>query len=319
MNDDENKNKEDENEKLLCTLPVLDNAIISPVVKNAIKNIEINNKKIDVLGQQILNKKNQLFQQAQSRVLPIANSFNLSAIEDIGQLVKRATKYMTPLLQIFSDFKEMQENTHSSMNFTRYQKELEKYYWALPYKMDKDRLLSILNEVNSEKEFDDFMKSYFTIDVVNSLFEELNLNFSGEHKMILEQSEIAFNHELYAIANMALYALIDNKLSILVKNKRIVKRKGILVPILESFNDVLLSEINLSDLLVLTILSNNIDKLFESKNFSNYEINTIKSTRRHLTQHGVSFSNEKIECLMLFNTLYNIVEIMPILENFVVK
>lgn len=219
---------------------------------------------------------------------------------------KVANNFIAPFYELSLEIEEAKKNPESLINYLEYVKKLSDYFWAMPYQIDGKSLKYIFENVNSEQEFDTYMQEYFTDEKIDSIFQDIQSKISENHQVILEQIIAAFKNNYYALINNSLISIIDNELSFYIENKRETTRKNIFTPIIKDLKDVPIKECNWINIIFLEMLENNIKIIFDFIHFDNISITTKKTIRRHTTQHGVMYSNEKIDSLMLINTLYNI-------------
>ena len=115
-----------------------------------------------------------------------------------------------------------------------------------------------------------------------------------KHKEILSQIEYSYNNENYALANTGLFSVIDSLCGYFVKNN-CTYRKNMFESIIEAekkkSNDYI-------HILILSMVNSNINFLYRK------DQTTHKLARRHLSQHGESFSNNKIDTILLLHTTY---------------
>ena len=64
------------------------------------------------------------------------------------------------------------------------------------------------------------------------------------------------------------------------------------------------------------MVNNCINKLNEPININKVIIKTSKKVRRHPSQHGIKFSNSRIDSLMLLNLLYYIINLKDNLKKY---
>lgn len=216
---------------------------------------------------------------------------------------------LIPMQQFAQKIEELKNDPDSLLNYMSYVKNLSNYFWAMPYGIDTTELKSIFENVKSEKEFDDYMKKYFTNQKLQQLFNDIKIKISRKHITIFKQIEQAFYNRQYSLINNAIISIIDDELSYYNYNKKETKRKDILHPIIEEYEKEDISKCNWLNLFYLEILNNNINLLFDNVDFNNISINNNKAIRRHATQHGKKYSNKKIVSIMLLNTLYNLLYI----------
>lgn len=219
---------------------------------------------------------------------------------------KIINNFIYPFYELSLEIEEAKKNPESLINYLEYVNKLSNYYWAMPYNIKGENLKEIFEQINSEQEFDVYMNEYFTDDKIENIFEDIQNKISENHKVVFEQIIGAFKLEYYALVNNAIISIIDDELSFYIQNKRETTRKGLFEPILEKLKRTPIEECNWINIIFLEILDNNIKTIFQKIVFDNIEITTKKQIRRHTTQHGKLYSNERIDTLMLINTLYNI-------------
>lgn len=174
----------------------------------------------------------------------------------------------------------------------------------MPYNIDTAELKHIFEYVSTEKEFDDYMKKYFTKQKFQNLFNDIKLKLQKKHIIIFRQIEQSFYNRQYALINNSIISIIDDELSYYNYDKKETKRKNILCPIIEEYKNKDVSQCEWLDLFYLEMLNNNLNLLFDNVDFRKIVINNNKTIRRHATQHGKKYSNQKIVSIMLLNTLY---------------
>lgn len=230
---------------------------------------------------------------------------------DISKMINGA---MLPLMNVFKDLEENRKNPESIISYFDYMKKLSKYYWAFPYDIAGEELKGIFENVNTEKEFDQYIQKYFTKERTKQLFKDIEDKIT--EKEIFKQIKFAFENECYALINNSVISIIDNELGYYIYDKTITKRKDVFKPILDIYKNVPINECNWFNVIILEMLNNNINVIFENIKFDKIQISTEKKVRRHTSQHGKLFSNEKVDSLMLINTLYNIIFIKDYLEQY---
>lgn len=267
-------------------------------------------KQLNKMVEPIREKSQQIqdfFKRMSEQVSNFANLFNSSKIYD---------SFLLPIKQLSLQLEEAKKDPDSIMNYLLYVDDLSKYFWAMPYDIDTATLKKIFENVNSEKEFDDYMKKYFDKRKLQNLFSDIKLKISKKHIIIFGQIEQGFYNKQYALINNAIISIIDDELAYYIFNKGETKRKDIFTPIIEEFNKKDIDECNFLDLFYLEMLNNNLNILFDNVDFSNIVINNNKDIRRHTTQHGKKYSNKKIVSIMLLNTLYNLLYIKDNLKEY---
>ncbi len=240
--------------------------------------------------------------------------FNLRI--DLSNSFNFITDYMKgPSLAFQKAIEEAKKDPDNIWNYIDYKNALKNFLWAFPYDISTDELKRILSNVHDEREFDVFMKTYFDNTKVNKMIEDIQYQLRGQQLTLFKQAVFAYKNKKYSLANMAIISLIDYTLSYYLENKKTTARKGILDPIINELFEIDLNEYGPFSL-QLAMLGNNIDIVFENMDFNGYAISTHKKVRRHPSQHGFAFSNKKIDSLMLFNLLFNILSTKKELRNY---
>ncbi len=217
------------------------------------------------------------------------------------------TDYMKSFYESVDTFNTAGENAKSNpnsfYNYYEYQKRLDTYHWAWPYQITAEELKDLLEKATNEEQFDKLMVSFFNKQKMENILCDIECQLPRKQKTIFKQIENSYKNRDYAIINLALCSIIDNLLSVLLKNKGCTKRIGILTPILKYYSEnYSLSEV--SFLFELHMLANNLDMIFGNYDFSQkIIIDSNKKARRHLASHGVMYSNRKSDSIMLLNTL----------------
>ncbi len=239
-------------------------------------------------------------------------------VEKIQPLIEIMTDYYikyTPYLEkLGKAINEAINNPDSLINWYNYGKKLSDYLWTIPFDIESTDLNKIFEQINSEKEFDDYIDKYFTDKKINSLFLSIENILPSKHKLIFKQLKQAFFNRSYALMIIGIMAIIDDLCSYFLINKEQSGRQGLFVPII---NDLDKKDFNNFLILDLMILSNNIDVIYESVEFNGkIRIDTHKKARRNPCMHGKTFSNRKIDALMLLNTMYNLLIICKELKEY---
>lgn len=221
-----------------------------------------------------------------------------------------------PIKILSLSLEEEKKDPDSFINYLAYVRYLSVYFWAMPYNIDTSELKFIFENVNSEKEFDSYMRKYFNKDKLESLFAAIKTKINRKHFIIFKQIEQGFYNKEYALINNAIISIIDDELSYYNYKKSDTKRIDILYPIIEDLEGKSKKNINPLDLFYLEMLNNNINVLFDDVNFNNIIIDNNKAVRRHTVQHGKKYSNQRIVSIMLLNTLYNLLYIKEDLKSY---
>lgn len=224
--------------------------------------------------------------------------------------------FSSVLQEIDKDILEASNNPNSVFNYNKYEKRLNDWHWAWPYEIDADTLFSMLQTVHCEKEFDEAMLKFFTDEKINKMIIEAKNKVAKHHKVLLSQVENGIRNRNYALVNNALMSIIDNSLSIYLEDKGCVARKNIFKPIIEHYENYSLDQIK-AFIFDLCMLSNNINFVFDNVDFTKkIDLKTNKVARRHAALHGFSYSNKKVDTIMLLNTLAALMKIRPYLQYF---
>lgn len=250
-------------------------------------------------------------------------------IENVSTVVSGISKilstidvsaYMKSFKESFSTFfnalEEARKNPYSYLNFMDYEKKLNDFHWAWPYGITSEEMKELLENATDEQEFDKLMMSFFSKKRVNQMCEYALSHLTRKHKKMFLQIMEAYNQRQYALINNAIFSIIDNLLSVVLKNKGKTTRKGILQPIIRYYsNNYGLADVGF--IFQLQMLSNNINLIFDNYDFAkNKKIDTHKKVRRHLAAHGVNYSNRRCDSVMLLNTLTSLLDNMKYIEPF---
>ncbi len=210
---------------------------------------------------------------------------------------------------------EANDNPNSTLNYYRYLKQLKAFHWAWPFNISTNELKILVEQANNEKEFDSIISSFFSENIIQEMLLYIRNNIPRKHKVMFKQIVEAYNNKHYALINNAVFPIIENILGILVDDKRCVSRRGLLHPIIKFYSDnYCLSDIYF--IFPLQMLSNNIDLIFEKSDFKKVTINTNKKVYRHLSAHGYMCSNNRVDTIMLLNTLAALLINMPYIAPF---
>lgn len=231
-----------------------------------------------------------------------------------------SSEFMKKISEVWSeigeDIRQASVDPNSVFNYSKYEKRLNEMHWAWPYGVETAEVYNILKEVNNEKDFDSIMLNIFDENKICDMLELSRKNVAKHHKVLIEQVEIGIKNKQYALVNNAIMSVIDNSLSVYLCDKGTTTRKGIMQPIIEYYENCPLAEIA-HYIYDLCMLSNNVDFVFESVDFNQkIRINSNKVARRHTALHGVKYSNNRIDTIMLLNTLVALLELKPFLKFF---
>ena len=254
----------------------------------------------------------------------LANIFKSSLTEPLQQLtnlqkeladfINKQTNLIPPFLKALSNaLEEVKANPDSRLSWLNYYDTLAEYFWIFPYKMTTEQLHELLKNISEEKDFDSYMKKYFTkgkvIEITNDIRSMLE---NKNQKDFFDQIIFSYNNKKYALANVGLTSVIDNALSFYLNDKTKTKRRYIFEPIIDDLNS---KNENSQLLFIVMMLNSNINLLYTR--FTNkYSIHTRKKARRHAFAHGKLYSNNKVDALMLLNTLYYILLLQQELKEY---
>ena len=210
---------------------------------------------------------------------------------------------MTPYFKELAEaLQTAKDNPDSLMNWINYCEKLEEYLWAFPFDIKSEELKNILEKVNSEEEFDKYMIKYFDDSKIAELKDNIVLMLPYKHKVTFKQIMESFFNKNYALCNLGITAIIDDLCTFFLKDKGCLKRNNLFLPIIE---DVDKKTNDNFKAIPLIILNANINKIYENVNFNKrISISTHKKTRRSTNQHGKKFVNNKLDTIMLLNTIY---------------
>jgi hypothetical protein len=219
--------------------------------------------------------------------------------------------------ELSKTLEKARENPNSLLNWIEYSEKLSEYIWTIPYDISSDELKKLTSIVNSEKEFDKYMLKYFDKDKLEKMFNEILSRIPYKHKTILKQIRNSFYQKNYALANTGILSVIDELCSQFLSNKGCVKRKDILLPIVEIIDN---TSDNNFEVIPILVLNDNINVIYENVDFNKrIKIKTNKKVRRNPSQHGKYFSNRKIDTIMLLNTIYYLLMVMDTYKQYVGK
>lgn len=235
----------------------------------------------------------------------------VNAISPIQETIQSLIKSLIPIInqvansipdissyfgELANTIKELQKNPDNIFNWIEFSKSLSNYFWLPPYLMESSQLMKLLKTVECEQQMDEELEKYFTEQIINELLDEIiNKSFS-KHEEIMIQIKKAYNNKSYALVNTGLFSVIDSLCSFFVLNKKKNTYR------INLFEPILRVEERESDdyyaILILSMVNDNINFLYSKNNCSH------KIARRHPSQHGEFFSNNKIDTIMLLHTTY---------------
>lgn len=247
-------------------------------------------------------------------------------VKPIQEMTKRFEEITRPLVdtvknlnfvinpyfyEIAEKIRKAEENPDSLLNWIEYSEKLEKYFWTFPFEMKSEELKYVLQNVNSEKEFDKYMLKYFSKAKISKLEKSILEMLPHKHKIMFKQIMNSFYNKNYGIANLGITAIIDDLCTYFLEDKGCSSRKDLFLPIIEKVDD---GSNDVFEVIPLVIINANINVLYESIDFrKRITLSTHKTARRNPGQHGKKFSNKRLDTIMLLNTIYYI---LVVIEKF---
>ena len=233
----------------------------------------------------------------------------------INQIVESQKELMNSLMSnisnnnplfesLFKSLEEAKANPNSVYSWANYYDQLSEFFWIMPYKMSADELHEILSTVTTEKEFDRYIAKYFNKDKINFLISDIKKLINRKQDLkLFEQIVLAYDNKSYALASIGIMCIIDNLLSYYIFDKGCNSRVKLFQPIIKDIDKK--REITDNFPFIVMMINSNINLLYENIEFNNkIKIETNKKSRRNPVAHGKSYSNRKIDTIMLLNTLY---------------
>lgn len=229
-------------------------------------------------------------------------------VDYIASVIPHITPFFSGLSEVLEKIKNDPDNI---LNWLDYTDKLCEYIWTIPYQISSEELNMILTTVNSEKEFDTYMLKYFTKGRTEELFDEITIKTKLKHRKLMKQIRLSYFDGRLALANVGMLSIVDELCSSFLFNKGYGRRQNLLLPIIEKIDN---TSNNPFEVLPITMLNKNLNTIYEDIDFNGrISIKTNKKVRRNPCQHGQSFSNRKIDSLMLLNTMYYL---LIITENY---
>lgn len=168
--------------------------------------------------------------------------------------------------------------------------------------------MELLKTVDCEKQMDEELEKYFTEQIIDKLLDEIISKSFDKHKEIMTQIKKAYNNKSYALVNTKLFSIIDSLCSFFVISKEKNTYR------INLFEPILKIEKRKSDdyysILILSMVNANINFLYGKNNSSH------KRARRHPSQYGEFFSNNKIDTIMLLHTTYYLLILTGIYKEY---
>ena len=257
------------------------------------------------------------------------NKISVESINSISLFLKKLTEMHNTMMNklvknINPFFKELSEslektikNPNSFLSWYNYYQKLSEYFWIYPFDMKTEKLHSILENVNNEKEFDVYISRYFSKNKVKKLFKELEENIPKKHKTMLKQIKNAFESKSYVLANNGLMSIIDDLLSFYIYDKGCQKRLEIFESIIKQLEKEKTKDGFDSNILLIMMTNKYINNLYVDVEFNEkIKLETNKKTRRNTYAHGKFYSNKRIDSIMLLNTLYYLLVAQGMLKKY---
>lgn len=309
------KNNETENDMVhIQMLDEKENESIEDNTKLYSPNLEGMINSLQPLIKQMVSNTNYI----QEMVINPMQLFMEKLMESIRPLVDIITSQIPKYTPYFKELAEAidkaQKNPNSLINWYNYSKKLSEYLWTIPFDINSKNLKEIFEQINSEKEFDSYMKIYFTKTRINELFMSIENNLSKKHKTMFKQVKKAFFGKSYSLAIVGIMSIIDELCSYFLVDKGCNGRQNLFEPIIKDLDSKGADNFSILDLM---ILSENLNVIYENIEFNEkIKIDTHKKARRNPSQHGRSFSNRKIDAIMLLNTMFNLLIVQKELKYY---
>ena len=312
MNSDVDKNSQS-NLKVL----VLNNDKIENSVNLKIPNINMSEQfhkylmTTDKISSMIGNiAKKQLSLINNDAIIAVTNSLT-NIIQPIVEMQKKLFDTISESIIINSKLfeslstalEEAKKNPDSILSWMSYYDKLSEFFWIMPYEIKTDELHEMLNNIDTEKEFDKSIIKYFNKNKVEALISDIrNMLKNNKEKKLFDQIINSYNNKSYALASIGLVTMIDNSLAYYLIDKGCSSRIRLFEPII---NDLKLKRNNSDFSFIVMMINSNINLLYEEIEFNKLiSIDTNKKSRRNPIAHGKSYSYKKIDTIMLMNTIY---------------
>lgn len=244
-----------------------------------------------------------------SQIVEVQKQFMNIISETISKNVSPALRALTFSLD------EAKNNPDSLLSWMNYYNRMSEFFWIIPYKITTEELHAILQNVETEKEFDQYINTYFNKKKVELLIKDINSMLSNNNqRKIFNQIITAYKNKSYALASIGITTMIDNFLSYYLIDKGCTSRLNLFEPIIE---DLDMKKDNSDFSFIVMMVNSNINLLYEQIEFNNkISINTNKKSRRNPISHGKSYSYKKIDTIMLLNTMYYLLVIQHELKEY---
>jgi len=241
-----------------------------------------------------------------TQILKEFSKMQQTYLENITKIITsiKTNDYFNPLIESIQKLREDPNNILSWMN---YYHKLNDYFWIMPYQITTEQLHDILNTVNTEKEFDKVLIKHFNKQRIENLMNDIKNKLSNKQEIkLFNQIKDTYYSKNYALASIGILSIIDNSLSYYLINKGSSARINMFKPIIKDLEN---NDDGTSLIFIVMMIDNNINRLYEQIEFNQkISIKTNKKTRRNPSTHGKSYSNKKIDSIMLMNTLYYLLD-----------
>lgn len=303
---------------LNVNMPIINFSTFMPNYQNRILKMRsiYGLDQISTIEEKVANQHNNIMERLSNPISNVISQITEVQRQFINSITNVINKSITPTFKILYDaLEEAKNNPNSRLSWMNYYDKLSEFFWIMPYKITTEELHEILQYVETEKEFDEYINRYFTKDKVNSLFDDIKKMLSNNNqRKIFNQIIKAYETKSYALASIGITTMIDNSLSYYLIDKGCSSRIGLFEPII---NDLDLKGKNSTSLFIVMMVSSNINLLYEKIEFnSKISIDTNKKSRRNPIAHGKSYSYKKIDAIMLTNTLYYLLVIQNELKKY---
>ena len=244
-----------------------------------------------------------------SQIAEVQKQFMNTISETIARNVSPALKALAFSLE------EAKNNPDSLLSWMNYYNRMSEFFWIMPYKITTEELHEILQNVSTEKEFDQYINKYFNKAKVELLIKYISIMLpNNNQRKIFDQIVTAYKSKSYALASIGITTMIDNCLSYYLIDKGCTSRLKLFEPIIK---DLDLKRENSDFSFIVMMVNSNINLLYEQIEFNNkISINTNKKSRRNPISHGKSYSYKKIDTIMLLNTMYYLLVIQNELKGY---
>ena len=244
-----------------------------------------------------------------SQIAEVQKQFMNTISETIARNVSPALKALAFSLE------EAKNNPDSLLSWMNYYNRMSEFFWIMPYKITTEELHEILQNVSTEKEFDQYINKYFNKAKVELLIKDISIMLpNNNQRKIFDQIVTAYKSKSYALASIVITTMIDNCLSYYLIDKGCTSRLKLFEPIIK---DLDLKRENSDFSFIVMMVNSNINLLYEQIEFNNkISINTNKKSRRNPISHGKSYSYKKIDTIMLLNTMYYLLVIQNELKGY---